>query len=404
MPPFNKAKQRSKSKQLAEEKKKKRSKSQEKAAKKKAKKSKKNAPPPPPTPSPPASPTSSSSSESESDGNDSGNEGGGSDSSLQQVVFRGRNAPKSKYSLKIDSKFQHKMWRGVKIIGGEDAKKQATEAMFDLLGLGKKHNNKSEKEQNSVKDNWVKHYGAEVTSICNARRCYVIGQLKKILATYWRENGRKLPPLDKLKACLDRTLDPKNKDDLDIFYIWVDKILPYATGNKFDWSEKVRCKYTISQAAEEEKVDNKGNIAPLDALMSPSTEGFAFAAIDNFYDNLVSQMKWKDDNNNARLPNLKLEKNRDPDRDPAKDPNFAPTKYKDSLQGHVSFSGYHKDGQQAFLEFMQTNETARKTENSKALEAAVLAKLQENHPLPSAAKGKGNKKDDGVPEIVTLCL
>ena len=144
---------------------------------------------------------------------------------------------KSPYSDKIQACVQAKLWRGVKFIGSAGTREQATKRVFDLLGLKGKDN----------KTNWVNTYGAEVNKKVNAQRSYAMDRIKEALQWYWKKHDT-IPTLDRFKACMYRTLDPKIPADLALFTFWVDRILAGASGDSNDWRPDVRCYTTISEA------------------------------------------------------------------------------------------------------------------------------------------------------------
>jgi len=290
---------------------------------------------------------------------------------------------KRDYSAKINAIIKNLAWRNVKFIGGETARKAVVEQIFLLLDL----------EGKEDKTDWCDAHSRKIISTVNNLRSTVAGDIKKRLHTYFIKNDE-IPSLERFEACLDRTLDPDNEEDLDLFAFWVGDILQAACGNKHDWCKDVRLVYTISEA-----LDKHAGNGALGKYMGPSTEAMAMVAIKNYYKVWIAHFEWQKKHPGEDLPQPTSEKNPAP-----KDPEnvFPVSLWVPLFQGQVAYCGWKKEGQTQFGLYKVKNEVARKGDNSKALEAKVLVKLQKIEEKYAPASKKKAKKSEVSEEVNTL--
>ena len=140
---------------------------------------------------------------------------------------------------------------------------------------------------------WIEENRFLIAKKINDRRATVAASMKKAFEEYWAElekpkNGapdtRELPKLEEfLKVALRKSgLDDDDKGR-ELSVLWVDKVLPYASGHSFGFHSDHRHRYPISKCM----VDGV-------PLMTSSTEAFALVAYANYRECWAEHFKLKE--------------------------------------------------------------------------------------------------------------
>jgi len=268
------------------------------------------------------------------------------------------------------------------------------------------------------------HLGA-ILGLFNAHRNYVMARMKFMWGTKWyRKHGKTLPPFEKIKGCLERTLDMTDKADVELFEFWWDVILPQAAGNKYEWSDDKKYYGTISEAMTPEFIVNdKGGLKiPSRNCITSSTEAFATLVFQNCEDSwpLLYALSDKYDGYDCNL--AKNRKKGEPAdceyhvyAQERKIRVYA-EKYRGKFSafdaGSGRCAGWKHEGLQAFKDLDNASKAARGTEKSDEMEDFMLKHLRKKMGITApthqehlnSKKGTKRKKssDDAPPPMVDL--
>ena len=286
----------------------------------------------------------------------------------------------------IKGKIQKKLWRVCKFVTCADDRMKVARKVYQLLNFQNAPDNHEEE--------WLESRLSDVNKAVNDVRSYSVGEIKKKLQDYWTYNNHTLPPLDDLKACLNRTIDISLPGKLDIMKFWVDEILDAACANKFDWCPHHRHYMTITDAANQPSKFNN--------YMNPSTEAWAMVCIENYYDNWSGHFEWKHKNPKKKIVTSKKKRILEEGEAPFPDP-----KWTDSHGGQTVYCGWHPDGLKKYNEYKETNTTARQGARSYELEATILTNLKQDWGIVGETPDQGKptkkrKKDKAEEKVNTL--
>ena len=286
----------------------------------------------------------------------------------------------------IKAKIQKKLWRVCKFVTCADDRMKVAQKVYQLLNFQNAPDNHEEE--------WLESRLSDVNKAVNDVRSYSVGEIKKKLQDYWTYNNHTLPPLDDLKACLNRTIDISLPGKLDIMKFWVDEILDAACANKFDWCPHHRHYMTITDAANQPSKFNN--------YMNPSTEAWAMVCIENYYDNWSGHFEWKHKYPKKKIVTSKKKRILEEGEAPFPDP-----KWTDSHGGQTVYCGWHPDGLKKYNEYKETNTTARQGARSYELEATILTNLKQDWGIVGETPDQGKptkkrKKDEEQEKVNTL--
>ena len=228
-----------------------------------------------------------------------------------------------------------------------------------------------------------------VASALNDLRAYVTARMKDEAHKWWKKHDKTLPPVDKILACLTRTLDLSNKENWEIFCFYWDKFMPRATANTFDWSTD-KCRYAIMSTAAP-KDD------PEDLYITDSTEAFAVLCYENHFK--CWQAIWAVKTANSDLPVIAGKKaSKDgPDHEVKNDKIYLygdmyKSKWCSSDCGSTMHGGYNAKGFKKYDEYRDMCVATRAKPTTKAYEEAFLATLRQAHGLTQASEAADNAK------------
>jgi hypothetical protein len=341
----------------------------------------------------------------------------------EQMAYMNKRAKKTKgsgsgdyMSKLIHTTIKNKTMRKIKFAHGSNKERHALEVLKDA-NLGAKFTGDSP-ESVAYRERWVTAYMGVCTSKLNGLRSYAQGQVSKACFKWMDAHNGKLPPLERLEAIIQRTLDPTIDEDLALMKWWVEDVLPMAAGNQYDWSDEKKYYMTVSNGAPPD--------APKQKYVPPSTEAIAVAFIENCRVRWEKVWELKRANTfpgrTKFLANTTLDFKEVTDKDGnttktnelAYDVRAHPKK-RDTVQlnspayqgkytrtdiGQCSDSGWSKAGRKAFMRWMHHNKQARLTQNSVDLEEAVLKLMREGKGIvaQSAAEEKLRKRREKYKE------
>jgi len=282
----------------------------------------------------------------------------------------------------IKEMVQRKLWRVCKFVTGSADRFKVTEKILSLLKYDTDSNPEAEAK-------WIEDNGRACNKAVNEIRGYSVGELKKKFHQYWVYNNKTLPPLLTLKACMNRTIDPKNPEEMLVWQFWVDKILDAACANKFDWNPSVRYYQTISHAS-----DGEGNTL-FNMLMNPSTEAWAMVCIENYYEAWPKHFEWKVNNPHSKLPVSK--KNRILGEG---EEAFPKQKWTDAHGGQQVYCGWHVDSLQLYNTYKESNTAARQLARSTTLEEKILETLKKDNGIVGDKPRKKKQSKADLKQIV----
>ena len=168
----------------------------------------------------------------------------------------------------------------MKFITNKFGKKKFAELVINLMKLDGFTGNGDKAV--AAREQWVATYAPLCSTKLNEHRNYVQTRIKNVCDAYMalptNVNGD-MPSLELLRKCINRTIDLNKEEEKSFFWWFWTKLLPSAVGNATDWHEDIAYYATILEAAPPNKPNHK--------YVTPSTEAFAYLAIDNNY------AKWK---------------------------------------------------------------------------------------------------------------
>ena len=121
-----------------------------------------------------------------------------------------------------------------------------------------------------VRAKFINFYDEFCGACLNSRRSYVQTQIKEPAFVWMDKTKGKLPSDELLEKVLSRSIDMQNKDEMDFFVFWWDKIVPQCSGG-LAWNEEKRYYMNLSTAAPPN--------APDEPYITAGSEAFAALAI-----------------------------------------------------------------------------------------------------------------------------
>lgn len=309
----------------------------------------------------------------------------------------------------IHTTIKNKTMRKIKFAHGESKQRHALEVLKDL-NLGPNFTGDTP-EAKAKQQTWVKAYVGTCTSKLNGLRNYAQARVQNAANKWMDTHNGMLPTLRQLEDIINRKLDPKNQDHMELMIWWVEDVLPMAAGNQFDWSDEKKYYVTVSNGAPPD--------APSQKYVPPSTEAIAVAFIENCRTRwekvweLKSQhtypgrtkfvanprLEYKvttDTNGNQTVTNeLAYEIRAHPtktDTVQLNDPKYQ-GQYTRTDLGQSTDSGWTKAGRKAFMRWKNANKAARETQQSTNLEEEALKLMRER---------KGIKAENATEERLRL--
>ena len=225
---------------------------------------------------------------------------------------------------------------------------------------------------------FVANFGHFVTSALNDARNYVQQNMRKAVFKHMTIAKKKsaFPNLSDIKAIIRRKLDLNNPKKLDIAILWVDKLLPPCTGNRYDFPDKVRYYETISEGK-----SNPNNEYP---DITAETEAFGFVVFES------NHHKWPklwELERNHKGPGTRTKVMKEPKENHVKDPEcryFYISEHKELAPiytkpdaGQEKYGGWTEKGVRRFMAVTETLKQIRGTPQAIAWERELLAKMRE---------------------------
>ena len=199
---------------------------------------------------------------------------------------------------------------------------------------------------------------------------------------YYPDQPDDLPKAEDLLKYITRKIDLEDKDDKELFFWYVEKVLPCGAG-ALEWNDRKKYNEPISKA--------KMKKYPSKKIVTMATEAFIYALWDNCWEKWVAVRKYVKQNN--KRPEKRTKENKNDD--------VYKTKYTKQDGGQQPFGGWDDQGQEKYHEVLETINTARKDSNYFQVEKDVIPLLREerkldeedaNKPPPKAKKVEKKRK------------
>jgi hypothetical protein len=209
---------------------------------------------------------------------------------------------KGPYARAIERVISDKIWKYYKYFP-ETRSQQLDLAAMVISGLQgyddpclKEHNVHLVKSHEDIED-WLDEAHDILAKKINDKRAKVVADIKAVAEKFFsklpkpgpgQEDNRQLPSVEDffkvaLRACGLRKGDEGRKHAT----LWVDEILPKATGNHGGFPKAIRRTCPVSQCRENNREDGR-------LLMPSTTEAFAMVVYDNHRDSWQNQFKLKE--------------------------------------------------------------------------------------------------------------
>ena len=205
----------------------------------------------------------------------------------------------------------------------------------------------------------------------NKTRTYVVQRIRHVVFEYVRDKVtvEAMPTFEAILSCIDRSIDLKIPDNVELWTFYCDEILPHAIGNVCAFGENLRCFERISTS----HLPN----SPNSLRVPPSTEAFLALCFDNYRSVWMEQYAYKEENGwKSKLPKPRQENGEVP-----ADMKKWCSKYTSPDTGSKKWGGWNKAGMEKFIELCETNRQARVTDSSHALEQQALVLLKTVHKI-----------------------
>jgi hypothetical protein len=183
------------------------------------------------------------------------------------------------------------------------------------------------------------------------RRSYIATELRKIFLKYWYDQHKQFPTLDQFIKCLERKIDIKLNDDMNLFISYVEEFLPKVVG-AVEWTQKIRPFTTISNAIRQNTTK---------PLISSSDEAFLVLTVANCIQRWTEECK----EDEKRPKNERKEK--------SKNVNGIFTKC-DS--GQCKYGGWNAEGMKYYNDLVEKSNAAREDPRCKEVEEACLEHIR----------------------------
>ena len=219
-------------------------------------------------------------------------------------------------------------------------------------------------------DAWVMENRNACSSALNGFRSTVVSSMKTAATNYMINNKVDvLPETDKIGAIITRA----KKVDLKLFAWWWEKFLPAATGNTTHWDNKIHLYNTISES----RIPNSGN-----RLSVPSsTEGFAYVVHHSNRSRWMELHAIQKTIGGKKIVPLNKKKEGFVEQPGhhycyvSENPKLG-TLYTTTNVGQNVRGGWSDAGKIEYVKMTKMIKSARKTKESRDLEAKVLANLR----------------------------
>lgn len=271
--------------------------------------------------------------------------------------------------LEIKKAIKLKLWPKIKFLADERQEKQLTKMVFKAIG----YKDKSE----AFKQRFIAQYTDFVVRTLNAHRTYIVSQLEKPVFALLDKRNVPLEDPNRILACLQRTLNPDDAEDLGLFTWYWDKYLPKVTGSLHLFAKAHRHYATISDAGPLND--------PTIKYLTPQDEAFAVLVYESNRDKWMYFYQLKKNNRGLKLVPCKRKLDGSVGKDDETEikgeelriyGTKAQAKYTVADAGQSKFGGWSKAGQQRFVDLKKMAKDARKTANCKTLEERSLQALR----------------------------
>lgn len=266
--------------------------------------------------------------------------------------------------------FRGNLWnsKGMKFVQDTNQLGVVVEALFDQLpGNTQKSWGSAEK--------WGAVYQDSLAKEINETRQFVQQRMHHACNEYMAENNGLLPEISEIEAILKREIPEDDEQAIHTFTWWWDKLLPSVTGNKFDWSPKIKYYATISKAKPNDPVDED------DLAMPPNTEAFGAVFLENYRETYMEQYQKKQEDPEADLTIRKDSENKN--------------KYSRLHVGQNLFGAWKEEGLLRFNFLKEMNVEGRKKKESRDIESKILNILRRKNKIegerPPGRKKKASK-------------
>ena len=293
----------------------------------------------------------------------------------------------------------NKLWALSKFVSGEKSQDKAAAMCLHLLDLdgftGKGKHYDAQRAQ------WIKAYGPIVTAAINTHRSYVQNRCKEACFRWMDDHQGTLPTEDVLKKCLERKIDLKVMDEVEVMKWFWDDLIAMAAGNMDDWHPDKRHYLPLSTGAP----PNSDSMP----YITSSTEAIAVTFIEN------NRSKWpaiyaaKHVYKKAKEIRVKAKVEVDDNGVPTDEFTWHKgivngvllcngekymTKFTETAAGQQEFNGWSKEGRDYNVAMKKLNETARKAKGTKKFEKAILDMIRADYgkTAPTALEERNSKR------------
>ena len=224
---------------------------------------------------------------------------------------------------------------------------------------------------------WKIRHHDKVASLLNAVRVDVVSDLRKEALKYMGKNRGAIPSVEAIQNCATRKNsledNPQAKAQRDVFVWYIDKLLPKACGNRYEWPAAKRPWHRVSEY-HYDGVPNKKHV-------TAGTEAFIVVCWENYLKVWQKQYEHTQTSEGENLP--KPRKKGAKDYSPEEQEYLA--KWTSSDAGSTVFGGWHKDAKDYFIKWAKEVREARAHERCAPVEERGMLDLRAKMGITGAA-------------------
>ena len=296
---------------------------------------------------------------------------------------KGKHEPNDAMSILIKKCVKEQLWRILKFVKGPKSQQKAAEKVLELLAMEEFRGDSAEMKQRRLE--WVIAYGPTVTKEINSLRSYVQTRIKDSCIKFASRRKGEFPKVEELVECLTRN-NPKY--DVGIWY-W-DELVPIATGNTVDWNSAKRHTLKMRNAAPPNN--------PKKLYVPPSTEAIIVAMLESNTPKWEELVKVQEKYPGKKIvPMAKINPDKPsicelaPNKIALNDRKYL-AKYTDVEMGQQKYSGWTKEGLEAYEKYRDMCIEGRNSTNAEFKEACILTEVRKKHGLPGSVEAEKAQK------------
>ena len=261
-----------------------------------------------------------------------------------------------------------------------------------------------------TRQNFARQHGQHCVKLLNDLRNYTQSNIQGKCKKYMDSLGEPtLPPLGDLLACVKRTLDLDDEDNINTAIWWVDQLMPSFTGTSKLFNHEIRYYATISEA--------KSTESQVGPDITADVEAFGYVVVENNYKRwckvweLDKDLTPKERSKKMTIMQKKKagHKKKDGHRyyycDEHPELN---TKYTNPNSGQEQFGGWTNPGLDRFANIRNYLRQRRTQQDAKEWEEKLLEILREehgieadNHEAQMKLKGKKAKSKEAPKPVIS---